>query len=150
MDAVLRAAVMYLALVVLFKIAGRRSLADLTTFDFVLLLIVGEATQQALLGDDFSVTNSILIIATLIAIDVGFTRLKRRYGRLARVVDGGPTLIVEHGQWLHQRMKEARVTEEDVLEAARTGQGLVSLEQIRYAIIERNGTISIIAAAQAA
>ncbi|MBD8573023.1 DUF421 domain-containing protein [Pseudomonas syringae] len=150
MDAVLRAAVMYLALVVLFKIAGRRSLADLTTFDFVLLLIVGEATQQALLGDDFSVTNSILIIATLIAIDVGLTRLKRRYGRLARVVDGGPTLIVEHGQWLHQRMKEARVTEEDVLEAARTGQGLVSLEQIRYAIIERNGTISIIAAAQAA
>ncbi|MBD8493533.1 YetF domain-containing protein [Pseudomonas syringae] len=150
MDAVLRAAVMYLALVVLFKIAGRRSLADLTTFDFVLLLIVGEATQQALLGDDFSVTNSILIIATLIAIDVGFTRLKRRYGRLARVVDGGPTLIVEHGQWLHQRMKEARVTEEDVLEAARTGQGLVSLEQIRYAIIERNGTISIIAVAQAA
>ncbi|KQQ55724.1 hypothetical protein ASF84_10345 [Pseudomonas sp. Leaf127] len=149
MDAVLRAAVMYLVLVVLFKIAGRRSLADLTTFDFVLLLIVGEATQQALLGDDFSVTNSILIIATLIAIDVGFTRLKRRYGRLARVVDGGPTLIVENGQWLHLRMQEARVTEEDVLEAARTGQGLVRLEQIRYAIIERNGTISIIPAQQA-
>lgn len=53
MDAVLRAAAIYFVLMVLFRIAGRRSLTDLTTFDFVLLLIIGEATQQALLGDDF-------------------------------------------------------------------------------------------------
>ncbi|WNW10233.1 DUF421 domain-containing protein [Pseudomonas sp. DTU_2021_1001937_2_SI_NGA_ILE_001] len=144
MDAVLRAAAMYLALVVLFKIAGRRSLADLTTFDFVLLLIVGEATQQALLGDDFSVTNSLLIIATLIAIDVGFSRLKQRSPRLASLLDGGPTIVVEDGKWLRQRMKEARITEADILEAARSGPGLISLEEIRYAIIERNGSLSII------
>lgn len=73
MDAVLRAAAIYFVLMVLFRVAGRRSLTDLTTFDFVLLLIIGEATQQALLGDDFSVTNAILIISTLIAIDVGFS-----------------------------------------------------------------------------
>ena len=53
MDSILRAAGMYLALMLLFRVAGRRSLADLTTFDFVLLLIIGEATQQALLGEDF-------------------------------------------------------------------------------------------------
>lgn len=69
MDAVLQAAAMYLVLMILFKIAGRRSLSDLTTFDFILLLIIGEATQQALLGDDFFVTNSILIIATLMRAD---------------------------------------------------------------------------------
>ena len=78
MDSVLRAAVMYLALMVLFKIAGRRSLAELTTFDFVLLMIIGEATQQALLGNDFSLTNSMLVIVTLIAIDVGLSLLKQR------------------------------------------------------------------------
>jgi len=64
MDAVLRAGAIYLALLILFKLSGRRSLAQLTTFDFVLLLIIGEATQQALLGEDFSVTNMILVVAT--------------------------------------------------------------------------------------
>jgi uncharacterized membrane protein YcaP (DUF421 family) len=144
MDSVLRAAVMYLVLMILFKIAGRRSLADLNTFDFVLLLIIGEATQQALLGDDFSITNSVLIIATLIAIDVGFSQVKQRSKRIALLLDGGPTVIVENGEPLHRRMKKARVTEADIMEAARSNQGIARMCDIRYAIIERNGTISII------
>ncbi|RRV03774.1 DUF421 domain-containing protein [Pseudomonas sp. v388] len=144
MDSVLRAAVMYLMLMILFKIAGRRSLADLNTFDFVLLLIIGEATQQALLGDDFSITNSVLIIATLIAIDVGFSQLKQRSKRVALLLDGGPTVIVENGQPLLRRMKKARITEADIMESARSNQGIASMSDIRYAIIERNGTISII------
>ena len=146
MDAVLRAAAMYFVLMVLFKIVGRRSLSDLTTFDFVLLLIIGEATQQALLGDDFSVTNSVLIIATLIAIDVGFSQAKQRSTRMAKFLDGGPTVIVENGQPLIWRMKEARVTEADIMEAARSGQGVIDMKDIRYAIIERNGSISVIKA----
>lgn len=146
MDSVLRAAVMYLVLMILFKIAGRRSLADLNTFDFVLLLIIGEATQQALLGEDFSITNSVLIIATLIAIDVGFSQLKQRSRRVALLMDGGPTVIVEDGKPLLRRMKKSRVTEADVMEAARSNQGIARMSDIRYAIIERNGTISIIPA----
>lgn len=144
MDSVLRAAVMYLMLMILFKIAGRRSLADLNTFDFILLLIIGEATQQALLGDDFSITNSVLIIATLIAIDVGVSKIKQRSKRIAMVLDGGPTVIVENGQPLHRRMEKARITEADIMEAARSNQGIARMSDIRYAIIERNGTISII------
>ncbi|MEX5537745.1 YetF domain-containing protein [Pseudomonas syringae] len=144
MDAVLRAVAIYFVLMVLFRIAGRRSLTDLTTFDFVLLLIIGEATQQALLGDDFSVTNAILIISTLIAIDVGFSLAKRRSKRLAKFLDGGPTVIVEDGKPLTQRMREARISESDVMEAARTTQGIVEMKDIRYAIIERNGEISVI------
>lgn len=144
MDAVLRAAAMYLVLMVLFRIAGRRSLTDLTTFDFVLLLIIGEATQQALLGDDFSVTNSVLIIATLIAIDVGFSLAKQRSTRLAKFLDGGPTVVVENGVPLKKRMQQARLTEDDIMEAARASQGVLEMSAIRYAILERNGSISII------
>ncbi|POR63954.1 DUF421 domain-containing protein [Pseudomonas syringae] len=144
MDAVLRAAAIYFVLMVLFRVAGRRSLTDLTTFDFVLLLIIGEATQQALLGDDFSVTNAILIISTLIAIDVGFSLAKRRSKRLAKFLDGGPTVIVEDGKPLTKRMREARISESDVMEAARTTQGIVEMKDVRYAIIERNGEISVI------
>jgi len=145
MDSVLRAAAMYLALMVLFKIAGRRSLAELTTFDFVLLMIIGEATQQALLGDDFSLTNSMLVIVTLIAVDVGLSLLKQRSGRVSRLIDGEPTIIVENGKLLRQRLRHARLVEADVMEAARSSQGIETLDEIKFAIIERNGKISIIA-----
>ncbi len=98
MDSILRAAGMYVALMLLFRIAGRRSLADLTTFDFVLLLIIGEATQQALLGDDFSFTNAMLVIATLIVLDVGLSLAKLNSRSLARFLDGHATLVVDVGR----------------------------------------------------
>lgn len=145
MDSVLRAAALYMALMVLFKIAGRRSLAELTTFDFVLLMIIGEATQQALLGDDFSMTNALMVIVTLIAIDVGFSLLKQRSTWVSRLIDGGPTIIVENGRILQDRMRHARLVEADIMEAARSSQGIEALEQIKFAIIERNGKISVIA-----
>ncbi|PAU58551.1 DUF421 domain-containing protein [Pseudomonas sp. PICF141] len=145
MDSVVRAVVMYLALMVLFKIAGRRSLAELTTFDFVLLMIIGEATQQALVGNDFSLTNSMLVIITLIALDVGLSLLKQRSQWVQRLIDGGPTIIVENGKILHQRLRNARLVEADIMEAARSSQGIETLEQIKFAIIERNGKISVIA-----
>lgn len=148
MDSVLRAAAMYLALMVLFKIAGRRSLAELTTFDFVLLMIIGEATQQALLGDDFSMTNSMLVIVTLIAIDVGLSLLKQRSQWVSQLIDGGPTIIVENGKLLHKRLRHARLIEADVMEAARSSQGIETLDQIKFAILERNGKISVIAQEQ--
>lgn len=145
MDSVLRAAAMYLALMVLFKIAGRRSLAELTTFDFVLLMMIGEATQQALLGDDFSVTNSIIVIVTLIAIDVGLSLLKQRSQWVSRLIDGEPTIVVENGRLLRDRLRHARLIEADIMEAARSSQGIERLEEIKFAIIERNGKISVIA-----
>ncbi|MCQ6256638.1 DUF421 domain-containing protein [Pseudomonas sp. Q11] len=148
MDSVLRAAAIYVALLVLFKIAGRRSLAEITTFDFVLLMIIGEATQQALLGDDFSLTNSLMVIVTLIAIDVGLSLLKQRSQWVSQLIDGGPTIIVEDGRILKARMRHARLIEEDIMEAARSSQGIEKLEQIKFAIIERNGKISVIAKEQ--
>ena len=144
MDSVLRAAAISLVLMILFKIAGRRSLAELTTFDLVLLMVIGEATQQALLGDDFSLTNAVLVIATLIAIDIGFSLVKQRSRWFSRLLDGGPTIVVEHGNVLHERLKRARLDESDILEAARSAQGIVEINQIKFAILERNGKISVI------
>ncbi|KRP65732.1 DUF421 domain-containing protein [Pseudomonas orientalis] len=144
MDSVLRAAAIYLVLLVLFKIAGRRSLAELTTFDLVLLMVIGEATQQALLGDDFSLTNAVLVIVTLIAIDIGFSLVKQRSLWFSRLLDGGPTVVVEQGRVLQERLKRARLDEDDILEAARSSQGILEIRQIRFAILERNGKISVI------
>lgn len=144
MDAVLRATAVYFFLLVIFRIAGERTLANLTTFDFVLLLIIAEATQQGLIGDDFSVTKVFLVVTTLVGIDIGLSILKEKFPMLDKLVEGVPVVIVEHGRPLKDRMRRARVDESDVLAAARERQGLQRMDQIMYAVLERTGEISII------
>ncbi|HXI11135.1 MAG TPA: YetF domain-containing protein [Thermoanaerobaculia bacterium] len=146
MESVLRAAAVYLALMVLFRIAGKRTLADITNFDFVLLLIIGEAAQQALLGEDFSVTNAVLVVATLILIDIGLGYVKERSAALDKLLEGVPVVLLENGEPIEQHLKKARVDVSDVLAAARELQGLERLEDIKYAVLERNGNISIVPA----
>lgn len=144
METVLRAASMYLLLMVVFKIAGRRTLMEMTSFDLILLLIISEATQQALLGDDFSITGAGLTIVTLIVIDILFGTMKTRFPRMERLIDGSSLILVEEGKLLRQRAKRAGVDEEDILQSARSTQGLERLDQIKFAILEKTGKISII------
>jgi len=144
MDAVLRAAAVYIFLLVVFRIAGERTMASMTTFDFVLLLIIAEATQQALIGDDFSLTKMMLVIVTLIGIDIGISLLKDRSRLFHKVIEGVPLIIVEDGRVLDDRMRRARIDLEDVLQSARERQGLERVDQIKYAVLERTGEISII------
>jgi uncharacterized membrane protein YcaP (DUF421 family) len=144
MESVLRATAVYVFLLVLFRLSGKRTLAQVTTFDFVLLLIISEATQQALVDGDNSMTNAFLVVATLVALNILFSEIKQRFKAAERVLDGLPLLLVEHGNLLHDRMTKERIDEEDVLDAAREHHGLERLEQIKYAVLERNGKISII------
>lgn len=85
-----------------------------------------------------------LVIATLIVLDVGLSLAKLNSRRLARLLDGHATLVVEHGRFLHGRMRRARLTEDDILESARDSQGIERVEQIKFAIVDRNGKVSII------
>lgn len=144
MDSILRGAAIYLFLLVLFRLAGKRTLSDVTTFDFVLLLIISEATQQALLGEDFSLTNAFLVILTLIGLDIAISLWQQRWPRLGKWIEGVPLVIVEDGRPLRERMQRSRISEEDVLTAARERQGLARMDQIRYAVLERSGGISIV------
>ena len=144
MDAILRAGVVYLVLLVLFRIAGRRTLAELSPFDFILLLIIGETTQQALLGEDFSITTAVLLVLTLLMLDVGMSLLKQRSNTLNKLIEGVPTILVENGRPIRDLLAKARVREEEILEAARRIHGLERMDQIRYAVLEVSGGISII------
>lgn len=144
MDAVIRAVVMYAFLLIVFRISGKRTLAQMTPFDFILLLVIGEATQQALLGDDFSVTNAFIVITALLATDLGLAIMKQRFGLLGKITEGVPVLIVENGEIIADRADKARIDEEDILQAARQTQGLETMDQIKYAVLERSGGISII------
>jgi len=144
MDAFLRATAVYVLLWVLIRISGRRTLSEMTAFDFILLLIIGEATQQALLGEDFSVTNGAIVIITLLSMDVLVALVKSRSQAASKWIDGVPTIIVADGKPLPERLRMARLTEDDILEAARRLQGLERMDQIKYAVLEVSGGISVI------
>jgi len=144
MDAVLRAAVIYGVLLLLIRITGRRTLSEMSPFDFVLLLIIGESTQQALLGEDYSMTNAVIVITSLLGIDLLFSLVKQKSSYFSKWIDGVPTIIVENGQLLRDRMEKHRVDEDDILESARRLQGLETIEQVRFAVLEVNGEITII------
>ncbi|WP_435954960.1 DUF421 domain-containing protein [Dryocola sp. BD626] len=146
MDSVLRAVGMYVLLMIVLKIAGRRTLLEMTSFDFILLLIISEATQQALLGDDFSFTGAAITIITLIAMDIVFGKIKERFPKVELFIDGSPLILVEHGRPLGKRMRKAGISDEDILSSARISQGLERMDQIKFAILEKNGKIAIIPA----
>lgn len=144
MDTVLRSVVVYIFLLVVFRISGKRSLSQITTFDFILLLIISEATQQALVGDDFSIVNTFVVVASLVVLDVMFSWMENRLPAFGRVVGSLPVVIVEHGRMLEDRAKREGITLSEILTAGRETHGLERLEQFKYAILERHGGISVV------
>jgi uncharacterized membrane protein YcaP (DUF421 family) len=144
MESVIRPALVYLFLLLVLRLTGKRTLAQITTFDFVLLLIISEATQQALIGEDNSMINGAIVVATLIGLNILMSLFKQRSKWFDRLLDDIPLVIVADGKPLKERMDKSRVDEEDVLDAAREGHGLERMDQIRHAILERDGKISII------
>ena len=144
MDAVLRAFAIYLVLLLLFRMVGKRSLSQITTFDFVLLLVVGEATQQALLGEDFSVINAALVIATLIGVERVSDYFSWRFPAFRRATESLPVVLVADGEMQVDVMAREHVDVEEILEAARKTQGLERLDQIKWAVQETSGGISIV------
>jgi uncharacterized membrane protein YcaP (DUF421 family) len=144
MDSIVRAVIVYVVLLVIFRISGKRSLAQITTFDFVLLLIIAEAVQPALVANDSSMTGSFLLVLTLMGIEFVLSVIKDRASLFDKLIEDVPLILVADGRELHERMRNARVDTNDVLAAARLNQGLERLDQIKYAVLERNGHISVI------
>lgn len=144
MNPVIRGVAVYLFVLIIFRILGKRSLKETTTFDFVLLLIISEATTDALIGEDYSLISCFIMVATLVGFDLLLSLVKDKWKFFDKLSDGAPLVIVENGTPLKKRMHKCRVDEEDILEAARLTQGLERMEQIQYAVLERDGSISII------
>lgn len=144
MDGVLRALAIYLILMLLFRLSGKRTLSQVTTFDFVLLLVVGEATQQALLGEDFSITQAVIVIATLIGLDRASDFLSFRSERFERATQSVPVVLVENGRLMDEAMRREHVSKDEILQAARSSQGLENLEDVKFAVLETSGGISVV------
>lgn len=144
MEPVLRGAIVYLFLMLIFRLSGKRTLSEASTFDLVLLLIVSETTQQAMVNNDHSMTAGALLILTLVGLDILLSVIKQRFPRVEAVIDGAPMVIFKNGQPLKDRMDRERIDEADILEAARQLRGLESLAQVKHAVLERSGDITVI------
>lgn len=144
MEAVTRALIMYFFLLFIVRITGKRTLSEMTVFDFVLILIIGDASQQGITGPDYSIINTVIIISTLVLLDVILSYIKSKSKRLDHILDGMPLIVVHNGKCIDDNLKASGVTKEDILESARQSQGLKQLAQIQYAVLEKSGVISII------
>lgn len=144
METVIRGAAIYFILLIALRLSGRRTVAQMTPFDLVLLLIIAETTQQALLGDDFSMINAALLIIVLFSLDIRFSFIKQWAPRIGRVIDGTPTVLISDGKPDLRAFARACVSLDDVLTAARVEQGLEELTQIKSVVLEADGAVSII------
>jgi uncharacterized membrane protein YcaP (DUF421 family) len=150
MDSVLRGLFIYLFLFVVFRIAGKRTLAETTNFELVLLLIISETTQQAMIDQDHSMTNGCLLILTLVGTSILLSVIRQKFPKSEKIMEEEPLIILENGKPFKDRLEKSRVDEHDILSAARRLRGLNRLEDIRLAVLESNGEITIIPKERAA
>ena len=143
MDIVLRTVVVFGFLLVLTRVIGRRELSSLEPFDLILLIILGDAIQQGLTQDDYSVTGAVIVVSTIAALQVGTSYLSFRSRRARRVLEGEPIVIVQDGKLIERNLKRERLTEDEVAEEMRAQQ-IASVEDVEWGILETNGTMSFI------
>jgi len=143
MDLVVRAIVVFFFVLILTRVIGRRELSQLAPFDLILLIILGDALQQGLTQDDYSVTGAILIVGTFAVLQVLLSWLGFRFRALRPILEGEPLVIVQDGKPIDKNLKRERLTLEEVMESARMHE-IGSLDQVQWAVIERNGEIIFI------
>lgn len=144
MEPIVHGAILYFSLMLIFRVAGKRSLAQTTTFDFVLLLIISETVDNYFMKEDYSFVGVILLIMTLIGLDVLLSMVKQKSPLIERWMDDVPVILIDDGKVLEDRLKKSRIDLSDIMESARCTQGLERIDQIKYAILERSGSISVI------
>lgn len=144
MDSVLRALAIYAVLLVVLALMGKRSLSQVTVFDFLVLLIVSEAVSEALVGEDISITGATLVVLTLLTVSRAADAFTYRFPRFDRLLNDVPLILVDDGEPVAAHMRRVRVDTSDILERARELQGLERMDQVKYAVLERDGQISIV------
>ena len=143
MDIALRGVVIFFFIYLLTRVIGRRELSSLEPFDLILLIILGDAVQQGLTQDDYTVTGAMIAVGTIAGLQVLTSYISFRVPWARRVLDGNPIVIVQDGKVIEETLHRERLTVEEVAEEAR-GQQIASLEDIKWAVFEPSGKISFI------
>jgi uncharacterized membrane protein YcaP (DUF421 family) len=143
MDIVLRAAIAFLFVLLITRVVGRRELSSLQPFDLILLVMIGDLVQQGVTQNDFSVTGMFLAGTTiaLMTMVVSFASFKLPF--LRPVLDGEPVIVVEDGNPIERNLARNRITLGELQSAARI-EGIASISDVRWAVLETSGQISFI------
>ena len=142
-EVVARTAIIYLAIVILLRIAGKREVAQLSLLDFVLLLLIANGVQNAMVGSNVTVIGGLTAAVTLVVIDRGLGELRNRSTWFRRTVEGEPRLLIRDGVALRRAMREESISEAELLSALRQ-HGLLRINEAAVAVLETNGSISVI------
>lgn len=143
MNTVLRAAAAYWVLLFAVRLIGRRTVSQMAPFDLIVLFLFGGTTITAVLAGDRSLVGAASAVFTIGLMHVIVSWLKERSDWFGRIIDGTPVVIYEQGHWHSKRMRSLRVQRQDVMAAARQ-RGIERLEQVRYAVVERDGKVSVV------
>ena len=143
-EKILRPIVVYFFLIVGLRLAGKRELAQLNPFDLVVLLTLSNTVQNAIIGDDNSVTGGLIGAATLLAVNYAVVRFLYGHDKLEQLVEGAPDVLIENGVIQPDRLRQELITLQE-LEAAAHKQGLASLDEVDRAVLEPGGSICFLA-----
>ncbi len=140
---VLRTAIIYIVVLVGIRLSGKREIGQMTPFDLVLLLLIANAVQNAMTGPDTSITGGVVAAATLLLINTIVSRIVRRNKKLRTWVEGTPTILVRHGNVVSENLVKERIPIEELRQAFRE-HGVAVLEDVALAVLEVDGTISVL------
>jgi uncharacterized membrane protein YcaP (DUF421 family) len=147
MDLVIRATVVFFFIYLVTRLAGKRELSSMEPFDLILLVVMGDLVQQAITQSDYSVTGALIVISTVTLLTVFISWVNWRFRRMRSVLEGQPVVLVENGRMIEGNMKRERITPEDIESEGRQQQ-ITDISDIRWALLETNGRISIIPASE--
>jgi uncharacterized membrane protein YcaP (DUF421 family) len=140
---VARAAIVYVVIMLLIRVSGKRTVGEFTPFDMIVVILIGESTQGALTGGDESVVGALIVSATLIALNYGVGFVTARSEIADKIVEGEPVLLLRDGKPLVHALRRNNVPESDLDEALRS-EGVADRDEVRLAFLETDGTISVI------
>jgi uncharacterized membrane protein YcaP (DUF421 family) len=144
MDIVLRATVIFVFVLVLMRMLGRRELSSLEPFDLIILVVIGDLVQQGVTQNDWSVTGALLAVGTIGVLTVVVSWLSWRFPILRPALEGRPVVLLEDGKPIEGNLSRERITVEELAAQARSQQ-IDSLDKIKWAVLETNGRVSFIA-----
>jgi len=142
-EKVVRSVVVYLFMLLAFRFTGKRQVGQLTPFDLVVLLIISNVVQNAVIGPDNSLGGGLLGAGVILGLNYAVVELTFRSKRLRRLLEATPTLLIHNGQILYPNLRKERITLED-LHAALRRNGIADAQHVRVAVLEENGGISVI------
>ena len=140
---VIRTLVIYLIILVGLRLSGKREIGQMTVFDLVVLLLIANAVQNAMVGPDTSLLGGILAAVVLLLANGLVAQMRLRWPRVRRLVDGTPTLLINHGEIIYEHLRREAV-DEDTLMAALREHGLNNFNEVELAVLEVDGSISVV------